>query len=136
MTEYVERDDGGLASEMSLRDHFAGLALTGILAEPVSDDQESYSAYIYRAKGGKRPDDEPGDWMARVAYCLADAMLRARGPLPDPVKPVKKTDATLAHQIVIDLYNTLQHAIIWHDQLNKIDIASANIVLERARKLL
>lgn len=53
---------GGFARDMTLRDHFAGLAFQGFLA--------------YAATSGKYapPDDE----LAREAYKMADAMLKER----------------------------------------------------------
>ena len=58
-TTWMEKT-GGYARDMTLRDHFAGLALQGILAQPVSD---SYSGW----------DCIPVD-----AYKVADAMLKER----------------------------------------------------------
>lgn len=53
---------GGYARDMTMRDHFAGLALQGFLA--------------YAATTGKYapPDDE----LARESYKMADAMLKER----------------------------------------------------------
>jgi len=53
---------GGYARDMTLRDHFAGLAMQGFLA--------------YHATAGTYapPDDE----LAREAYAMADAMLKER----------------------------------------------------------
>ena len=53
---------GGYAKDMTLRDHFAGLALQGFLA--------------YAATTGKYapPDDE----LARESYKMAEAMLEER----------------------------------------------------------
>ena len=51
---------------MSLRDWFAGQALTGIL--PSTDNESGRSAFT---------ETEP-DWIAQKAYELADAMLEAR----------------------------------------------------------
>ena len=53
---------GGFARDMTLRDHFAGLAMQGLLS--------------YAATSGKYapPDDE----LAREAYKMADAMLKER----------------------------------------------------------
>ena len=58
---WLERT-GGFARDMTLRDHFAGLAFQGFLA--------------YAATSGKYapPDDE----LAREAYKMADAMLKER----------------------------------------------------------
>ncbi len=80
------RDDGGPAfpapelgemqfgdrtaySGMSLRDHFAGLALQGMLANPEDFTIESE---------GDRLADNWADF-AKCAYEAADAMIRARG---------------------------------------------------------
>ena len=62
------------AGGMSLRDYFAAKALMGLLAEPISDVQNTASFVSTALK-----DDQPGDLLARAAYQLADAMLRARG---------------------------------------------------------
>lgn len=53
---------GGYARDMTLRDHFAGVALQGL--------------FVYAARTGKYapPDDE----LAREAYKMADAMLKER----------------------------------------------------------
>ena len=53
---------GGYARDMTLRDHFAGLAMQGLLA--------------YVATTGKYapPDDE----LARESYKMADAMIKER----------------------------------------------------------
>ena len=53
---------GGFARDMTMRDHFAGLALQGFLA--------------YAATTGKYapPDDE----LSRESYKMADAMLKER----------------------------------------------------------
>jgi hypothetical protein len=60
---------------MTMRDYFAAKALMGLLAEPFSDDAPPTSEYV---GGEKLQDDLPGDVIARAAYRLADAMLRAR----------------------------------------------------------
>jgi len=54
--------EGGYARDMTMRDHFAGLAMQGFLA--------------YAATTGKYapPDDE----LARESYKMADAMLKER----------------------------------------------------------
>jgi hypothetical protein len=54
-------------SGMTLRDWFAGQALAG----PVSSRVALYSAQEIATIGG-------ADWMARGAYNIADAMLKAR----------------------------------------------------------
>jgi hypothetical protein len=51
---------GGLASNMTLRDHFAGQALAGWIASANSDDHFPPNTY------------------AKIAYDQADAMLEAR----------------------------------------------------------
>jgi len=58
---WLERT-GGFARDMTLRDHFAGLAVQGLLS--------------YAATSGKYapPDDE----LAREAYKMADAMFKER----------------------------------------------------------
>ena len=58
---------------MTLRDKFAESALIGLLSEPIGECQ-STASYMTRSREG----DQPGDFMARAAYLLADAMLRAR----------------------------------------------------------
>ncbi|MBU6488287.1 MAG: hypothetical protein KGQ57_10710 [Burkholderiales bacterium] len=62
-----------IASGMTLRDKFAESALIGLLSEPIGECQ-STASYMTRSREG----DQPGDLMARAAYLLADAMLRAR----------------------------------------------------------
>jgi hypothetical protein len=63
--------DVGMVHEgMSLRDWFAGQALAGLIAAP-SDTPWGY--VIASTKG------IPPDVVAREAYVIADAMLRARG---------------------------------------------------------
>lgn len=59
---------------MSLRDYFAAKALMGLLAEPISEVVQSTAAYM----AAPLADDQPGDLMARAAYRLADAMIKAR----------------------------------------------------------
>ena len=51
---------GGLAKDMTMRDHFAGLAMQGLVAYP--DDQQNMT-YA-----------EMAEW----AYAMADGMLKAR----------------------------------------------------------
>ena len=60
-TEWLVKT-GGYARDMTMRDHFAGLAMQGFLS--------------YAATSGKYapPDDE----LAREAYKMADAMLKER----------------------------------------------------------
>ncbi|QUN56106.1 hypothetical protein [Burkholderia cenocepacia] len=62
---------------MTLRDYFAAKALTGMLAEPLSDDTEPSS--IFFTPNFDKEYAQPGDRIAAAAYVLADAMLRARG---------------------------------------------------------
>jgi hypothetical protein len=59
-TEWLVKT-GGYAKDMTMRDHFAGLAFQGFLA--------------YAATSGRYapPDDE----LAKEAYKMADAMLRS-----------------------------------------------------------
>jgi hypothetical protein len=55
---------GGFARDMTLRDHFAGLAMQGLLAT-----------------GADYEDDIRGsgwDWVAAASYNMADAMLKER----------------------------------------------------------
>jgi hypothetical protein len=59
---------------MQLRDYFAAKALMGLLAEPISEGVQSTTSYM----AAPLADDQPGDLMARAAYRLADAMLKAR----------------------------------------------------------
>ncbi|CAM2167922.1 conserved hypothetical protein [Burkholderia latens] len=62
---------------MTLRDYFAAKALTGLLAEPISEGVAPSSIHCtpnFDAEGA-----QPGDRIAAAAYALADAMLRARG---------------------------------------------------------
>lgn len=51
---------GGFARDMTLRDHFAGLALQAMIAHPDSDEDADAREY------------------ANGAYVMADAMLKAR----------------------------------------------------------
>lgn len=66
---------GVLISEggMTLRDYFAAKALVGLLAEPIGECQSTASYMAESIEG-----DQPGDLLARAAYRLADAMIRAR----------------------------------------------------------
>lgn len=52
---------------MTLRDYFAGQALTGMLAYPGEVDRASYHEQEQSAAG-----------VAATAYCIADAMIEAR----------------------------------------------------------
>lgn len=58
----------GVRGGMTLRDYFAGQALTGMLASPHWDRQVDQSA---------NPDD-PWAHAARASYAFADALLKAR----------------------------------------------------------
>lgn len=51
---------GGYARDMTLRDHYAGLAMQAMIAHPDSDDYSDAREY------------------ANGAYVMADAMLKAR----------------------------------------------------------
>jgi hypothetical protein len=53
---------GGFAKDMTLRDHYAGLAMQSFI-------------YYAGVKGIYCPNDQE---LTREAYCLADAMLKAR----------------------------------------------------------
>ncbi|WP_065493989.1 hypothetical protein [Burkholderia sp. CCA53] len=62
---------------LTVRDYFAAKALTGLLAEPVSEGVSPSS--IHCTPGFDAEGAQPGDRIAAAAYALADAMLRARG---------------------------------------------------------
>jgi hypothetical protein len=68
--EHVYVQTGGV----NMRDYFAAKALMGLLAEPISEGMQSTTSWMAAPLG----DDQPGDLMARAAYRLADAMLKAR----------------------------------------------------------
>ena len=58
---------GGYAKDMTMRDHFAGLAMQGMFANPEDihrADEETYGEYVAE--------------IGRCAYLMADAMLKAR----------------------------------------------------------
>jgi hypothetical protein len=58
---------GGFARDMTLRDHYAGLAMQGMFANPEDihrADEETYEEYVTE--------------IGRCAYQMADAMLKAR----------------------------------------------------------
>ena len=59
--------DGGKASRISLRDHYAGLALAGMLAD---------ISLIIDAM--KLDGDKVFDWTSEAAYKWADAMLKQK----------------------------------------------------------
>lgn len=63
-------------SGMTLRDYFAGKALTGLLAEPFCEGFSSSS--IHCTPNFDDEGAQPGDRIATAAYVLADAMLKAR----------------------------------------------------------
>jgi hypothetical protein len=68
-SEATKVDDGGAAVAMSLRDHFAGQAMCGILADPSTR----------RGRFGWPEDyDEFCEAVADSSYSHADAMLAAR----------------------------------------------------------
>lgn len=71
------------SSDLSLRDHFAALALTGLLAARVEaqndDDSEPAPLLWHSATTGLGWNyDNTAAVMAKLAYELADAMLLAR----------------------------------------------------------
>ncbi|MBP0998438.1 hypothetical protein J8629_15405 [Serratia fonticola] len=53
-----------LASDATIRDHFAGMAMQGIIANQLMIDDTTDSAV---------------EWAAKGAYKMADAMLKYRG---------------------------------------------------------
>jgi hypothetical protein len=58
---------GGFAKDITLRDHYAGLAMQGMFANPCDShdpDEETYEEYVAE--------------IGRCAYLMADAMLKAR----------------------------------------------------------
>jgi hypothetical protein len=58
---------GGFAKDMTMRDYYAGLAMQGMFANPEDihrADEETYEEYVAE--------------IARCAYQMADAMLKAR----------------------------------------------------------
>ncbi|UXZ62568.1 hypothetical protein NUJ28_07595 [Burkholderia multivorans] len=69
--------EGPSFNGMSLRDYFAGKALSGLLAEPIVEGIEPSS--IHCTPNFDSDGAQPGDRIATAAYALADAMLRARG---------------------------------------------------------
>ena len=70
---YVAPDAGHYSDGMSLQDHFAGLALQGLIAANNSE---------YMARELRRAADKvkltPENAIAKLAYIYADAMLKAR----------------------------------------------------------
>ena len=66
--------DGKPATEvsgMTLRDHFAGLAMQGIVAGAVTAN--------FKGESNEDEDEYENDAVAESAYMMADAMLKARG---------------------------------------------------------
>jgi hypothetical protein len=64
---------------MSLRDHFAGLAMAALIAEPPwNGPTESKSLTVRITERYTDNGPEVADHLAEAAYILADAMLRAR----------------------------------------------------------
>jgi hypothetical protein len=63
------------ANGMTLRDHFAAKAMLGIMTEPIGTTN-SLGQYLTEAEPGDA--ESKGARMARAAYVMADAMLKAR----------------------------------------------------------
>lgn len=61
-------------SGMSLRDHFAGLAMQGIVSS-IHSEEDYQRIWKLAQYGGLKVSE----WIARDSYKQADAMLRARG---------------------------------------------------------
>jgi len=55
---------GGYAKDMTLRDHFAGLAMQGLLATGVDYEDDNHGS--------------GWNWVAAASYKMADAMLKER----------------------------------------------------------
>lgn len=82
------REDGGPAfpapayaanitdKGMTLRDYFAGQALTSVLSS--SGDLQTYYDYVMGSKGDN--DIPSPDAMSKYSYEIADAMIAARKP--------------------------------------------------------
>lgn len=73
----LERGGNGLeltSPGMSLRDHFAGLALPSVYASAMADAAQGSGLFSH-------PDWRVG--LALDAYAMADAMLIARGRIPN-----------------------------------------------------
>ncbi len=66
----MDDKDGGPAYRMTLRDHFAGVALQGQLAS--EDGAFGPDSFV-------RQGENQAVFMARWAYAYADAMIAARG---------------------------------------------------------
>lgn len=66
---------------MSLRDHFAGLAMCALIAEPLQPGQQGISFGIVREAVGDDAADalSAAQQLALSAYQIADAMLAERG---------------------------------------------------------
>src|SRR5690606_41040202 len=60
---------------MTLRDYFAAKAMHAIITEPTYEGAQSFLMYFKKRLGLK---GEGMDAYAKVAYMMADAMLRAR----------------------------------------------------------
>lgn len=65
----------GHSDGITLRDYFAAKAMHGLIVEPVSGNQ-SCTQYLTEAEPGDA--ENKGARLARAAYVMADAMLRAR----------------------------------------------------------
>ena len=63
-------NDGGPASDMTLRDHFAGLAMRGMLTHPELLDADG--------KIGDKKKYKASVLFAKISYAMADAMIAAR----------------------------------------------------------
>lgn len=59
-----------------LRDHFAGQALAGILSAKEEESVQPTVSYV--SSGMFANDETKADWVARLSYHIADAMIRAR----------------------------------------------------------
>ena len=70
--EHFEDYEGHLQKGMDLRDHFAGLAMQGMLSNGVTIDIDKSMPFLTRAK---------------AAYMIADAMMEARKQNEDTDKP-------------------------------------------------
>jgi len=65
----------GSATDMSLRDYFAGKAMHAIITEPCEEGAQSFLMYFKKRLG---LEGEGLDAYAQVSYAMADAMLKAR----------------------------------------------------------
>ena len=66
------RDDGGPVNFMSLRDHFAACAMQALFSRVVQIDGDSGEQFREERESDQK-------YVAESAYCIADAMLKARG---------------------------------------------------------